>query len=539
MFAGPELDLHHGQTAFALVVVVAWTAFRVIRHYPYLWRSSQIGDVGMGLAPKAVRGTASSVAMVLLDAAVLISAVLVTDQWESPFALMLVIPVFVAGLADGFALAVQISGLIALTITAVELATDAASPGLGTLTIQWIVQLGIAAVVSGAIQRMVGQAQQDHTAAFERLSRLQQANTLLSDLHRVTQQLPVGLDLESVLDATLPATAQVFGADAAIMLLPTTPSSPLWRVARSRGARVGSEIDLDALPAEARRALADTASVVDDLTERPGTGLSDGARSALYARLGAPERPVGLLVLESAAPGHFDKRQLGVVDSLLSPVALAIDNAMWFARVRRVGADEERTRLARELHDRVAQSVAFLGFELDRLARAAGSSPLAEDISRLRVDVRTVVSEIRSALYELRSDVDESRGLVEVITEFADRVMERSNYQVTVVANGTGRLPLLVEREVWRIAQEAMVNAERHGRGDGLTVSWSISSTEGVLEVVDNGIGFATDGRVRADSFGLLGMRERADAIDAELSIATGPAGGTRVRCRIPIRVAG
>ena len=69
-------------------------------------------------------------------------------------------------------------------------------------------------------------------------------------------------------------------------------------------------------------------------------------------------------------PNHFDRRDVELLSGYVEPAALAIDNARWFSRLRTVGAEEERNRLARDLHDRIGQSLAYLAFELDRLIRA-------------------------------------------------------------------------------------------------------------------------------------------------------------------------
>ena len=94
------------------------------------------------------------------------------------------------------------------------------------------------------------------------------------------------------------------------------------------------------------------------------------------------------------------------------------------------------------------------------------------------------------------------------------------------------RLPLLQERELWRIAQEAVTNVEHHAKGSSLAVRWRYDGVEAVLEVVDDGKGFSVGRDGRTDSFGITGMRERADAIGATLEVLSGR-GGTTVRCRL------
>jgi signal transduction histidine kinase len=97
----------------------------------------------------------------------------------------------------------------------------------------------------------------------------------------------------------------------------------------------------------------------------------------------------------------------------------------------------------------------------------------------------------------------------------------------------TGRLPLPQERELWRIAQEAVTNAERHSGGRTVWVRWRCDGSHARLEVADDGVGFETRKAGRMDSYGILGMRERAAGIGATLSVDSTPGRGTTVRCAL------
>jgi signal transduction histidine kinase len=221
-----------------------------------------------------------------------------------------------------------------------------------------------------------------------------------------------------------------------------------------------------------------------------------------------------------------------LVERFADQAALAIDNARWFARIRNVTADEERVRIARDLHDRIGQSLALVGFELDRVHRTAHGTPMAEDIASVRANVRQVVSDVRETLYDLRTEISEREGLVETLANFLDRVSARTGLQTHFDHIGARPLPMRQEREMWRIAQEAIVNVERHAEATRLDIVLRSDGTRAALEVRDNGRGF-TPGSGRADSFGMLGLRERASAIGARLDIESHPGQGTVIRCRL------
>jgi len=199
-----------------------------------------------------------------------------------------------------------------------------------------------------------------------------------------------------------------------------------------------------------------------------------------------------------------------------------------------VGADEERTRIARDLHDRIGQSLAYLAFELDRIVKTnAKGDDVTKQLERLRTDVRGVIGEVRDTLYDLRTDVTDDQDMGGVLREFLDRVEARSSVEIRLDAQSSGRLPLLQERELWRIAQEAVTNVERHARATKVAVTWRSDGARAVLIVADDGIGFPAGKVGRLDSYGIIGMRERAASIGAALDIVSEEGVGTTIRCEI------
>jgi len=243
---------------------------------------------------------------------------------------------------------------------------------------------------------------------------------------------------------------------------------------------------------------------------------------------------IGVLAVEHQAARHFTNRDLELLKGFVEPVALAIDNARWFSRLRTVGADEERTRIARDLHDRIGQSLAYLAFELDRIvARDSKGEALGPALEQLRDDVRSVIREVRDTLYDLRTDVSDSQDMAATLEAYAMRVKDRSGLQVELFCDHDMRLPILQEREMWRIAQEALTNVERHAKATRARVLWRCNGTSAALEITDNGQGFPIGTAGRLDSYGILGMRERASSIGATLELSSQVGRGTRVRCSL------
>ncbi|MCW2759466.1 MAG: two-component sensor histidine kinase [Nocardioidaceae bacterium] len=241
-------------------------------------------------------------------------------------------------------------------------------------------------------------------------------------------------------------------------------------------------------------------------------------------------RPVGVMVLELTRA--VDQRTLLKFQHSLAGGALQLQAALLFDNVRAHATSEERNRLAREVHDGVAQDVASLGYMVDALA-ATASGPQQEQVVALRTAVTKVVAELRASVYDLRNEMRAGHGLGQGVSAFARQIGSRSDLTVHVrLDEGATRLRPDIEAELLRIAQEAMNNARKHSGGHNLWVSCTVRPPYAEIEVVDDGAGL---GRPRHDSHGLRIMRERAETIGAQLDVEslTGPESGTRLRVRL------
>jgi signal transduction histidine kinase len=495
------------------MVVVLYTAFRTVNPVRYL-------------------GNIHSLALVLAEVALHVVAVAATGYWDSPFVFSLASAVIVAGFARGYAFALRVAVAAAVAIGV----PFTLQPGFGAdqarTTVQWSVIMLLVAVIAGYTRRISGEADRQRSLALDRLTRLSDANALLFSLHRVAQSLPASLDMNEVLDTTVTRLRGIVDfSSVAILLFDDTDAH--WQVLRREGVTMPSRLGPTELPSALKRALARNQLVtVPDLAADDATGLSNAAGCGIYTVLPARGAVIGLLAIEHRVPNHFSRRDIEMVNGFVEPVALAIDNARWFSRLRTVGADEERTRIARDLHDRIGQSLAYLAFELDRIvARDAKGDTVSAALMQLRNDVRGVIGEVRDTLYDLRTDVSEASDIADTIEAFVQRLRDRTSIQFTIYADRDARLPILQEREMWRIAQEALVNVERHSKASSVDVHWRCDGRSASLEVIDDGDGFPPGRAGRLDSYGMIGMRERASSIGATLDIRTAPGQGTTVRC--------
>ena len=455
-------------------------------------------------------------------------AVVATGYWESPFVFSLLTAIIVAGFSRGFAFSFRIALASSLAVGVPDLLRDRSN---ARLFAQWATEFILVALVAGYARRISGEADRQQSLAMHRLGRLADANALLFSLHRVAQSLPASLDSDEVLDSTMGRLRDLFDyTAAAVLLFDDTDRS--WAVARREGMRLPPRLDVSEFPPALTRALSEKEVVQEaNLLANGGPGLSPQMYSGIYTVLMARGSVIGLVALEKDQPFHFTSRDAELLTGFAEPAALAIDNARWFARLRTVGAEEERTRIARDLHDRTGQSLAYLAFELDRIVKSdKKGDAVGPSLEQLRSDLRDLIREVRDTLYDLRTDVSETHDMAAVLQLYTERIADRTGLDIAVLARDARRMPLLQERELFRIAQEALANIEKHAEATRVTITWRCDGRTGVLEVTDDGAGFPIGRAGRLDSYGIIGMRERASSIGAVLSVDSEPGVGTRVR---------
>ena len=509
--AWPDFSTTSFRLLFGAVVLIVYAAYRTWRPIPYT------DD----------RSTAPAL---LFEFALATGVVLLTGAWSSPFTFSLLPAAMLAGFSRGSVFAARLTVVCAVIVSAQHLLIDAASVSDGVRDCAaWLAVTSFVAVTSGVARQVSRESARQQSLALDRLGRLAEANALLFSLHRVAQTLPASLDLDEVLDSSMSRLRDLVEFDSVTVLL-YEESDGSWVPVRRKGNRDQPTLDAETLPEALQRALLARGTVHEpDLAKSGGPGLAPRAASGLYCSLRSRGAQIGLIAVESDVPNRYGAKDLELLNGLVEPLGVAIDNARWFSRLRSIGADEERSRIARDLHDQIGQSLAYLGFELDRAVRVTKRSKFQPVLVDLRDQVRSVVKEVRETLYDLRTDVTDAQDVGTTMQVFCDRVKDRSGLDIKVDRHETGRLPLLQERELWRIAKEAVMNAERHAKASTLTITWQCDGKHAELTVADDGIGFDRR-RARDDSYGMVGMRERATTIGATLEIRSARGAGTTVR---------
>jgi ligand-binding sensor domain-containing protein/signal transduction histidine kinase len=200
----------------------------------------------------------------------------------------------------------------------------------------------------------------------------------------------------------------------------------------------------------------------------------------------------------------------------------------------------ERTRIAREIHDNLAQEMSGISVQLEVVARTmpAGAEAATAHLDNARRQVRHGIAEARRYVWDLRSPALENNDLRSALSETARRLTSETTIQARVEVNGTFRpLPPLVEDNLLRIGQEAMNNAVKHADAQQISVNLIFDARRVQLSIRDDGRGF--DKQVVANGktghFGLIGMRERAEQLGGTFSVNSTAGGGTEVVADVPV----
>ena len=226
---------------------------------------------------------------------------------------------------------------------------------------------------------------------------------------------------------------------------------------------------------------------------------------------------------------------------LAAVVLLALRQKLRYAEQRYELVLAERARIAREIHDTLAQGYVGFSIQLEILAELLcqdNKESIVQQLDRTRKDVRRGLADARQSIWALRTQSEEANNLPIQLRQLVDAAAKNGLSAKFSVSGAYRDLTAEMEREVFRVAQEAIQNARKHSGADLLSVELSYGLHDIALEVKDNGRGGATDGALDHDSqhFGLIGMKERAAAIGGTLTIESTSGGGTRILLSAPAR---
>lgn len=266
----------------------------------------------------------------------------------------------------------------------------------------------------------------------------------------------------------------------------------------------------------------------------------------------AQDETVGILNLLLPEAREFAQDELDMLASIGHEVAIAIQRARLFERVRDqehvrrellqrllVTQEEERRRIAQDLHDHAGQMMTALIIQLAQLTSQAEkeSMQMAGGLRKLHALAQQGLDELRKLVYELRPSILDDLGLGPAVRWYADTYVRPAGLEVDMrIEDLTARLPQEIETAAFRIIQEAVTNVLRHARARALEIRVSRRGDELLVFVRDDGQGF-DPGQLSAQTrtLGLHGMRERAQLVGGSLQVLSVPGVGTTVLARLPL----
>ena len=364
---------------------------------------------------------------------------------------------------------------------------------------------------------------------------------------KVSREITAILDIDRLLSRVVELIRQAFDYYGVQIFLVDAGTDQL--VLHAASGEAGRQLRSDGLSLPIQGRSLNSAAVrrneallVNDVSKEPHFWTTDSlpnTRSELVIPLRVGQQVTGTLDVQMNRINAFREDDLLVHQSLGDQIAIAIENARLYDRSRELAILEERTRLARELHDSVTQSLfsvhcqaGAVAIYLERdLARSK------QELEELRRTAHEALQGMRALIFDLRPVSLKEAGLAAALRDQVEQQRRTGGPELLFEGSGDCSLPPRVEEHLFHIAQEALRNAVKHARAERITVSMVVDPECVELSVTDDGRGFdpqslATDDR---RSFGLIGLRERARLLNGSLDILSKPGEGTQVRVRMPI----
>jgi PAS domain S-box-containing protein len=275
------------------------------------------------------------------------------------------------------------------------------------------------------------------------------------------------------------------------------------------------------------------AQFLRSLLDDGAAALLEGMQSWMWVPLAVKNRIMGGIGVAHAALNHFTPHHADLALSVANQAAITMVNAELYEQAQDLAVMEERQRLARNLHDAINQSLFSAGLIAEVLPRVwdqdqdlARSS--LEDLRRL---TRSAQAEMRALLAELRPSTIIDSDLDELLHLLGNALSGRIDIPVVITVTGEVILPAKVQVAFYRVCQEALSNIAKHAKANRVEINLKEEGDMVELHIHDDGIGFDLD-QTFSGHYGLGMMRERAEAVDAQLSITSRPGHGTELFIR-------
>ncbi len=403
-----------------------------------------------------------------------------------------------------------------------------------------------------------------HFTPDESMPTEERRNDLLI-LSRVSAAVSGLGDLDAVLKVGLDKTLEYMdGIQGGIMLLHENGRALKYRVARGLSTEYAEQMRLEVGEGLAGKvAQTGRAVLVDDISEEPGAARPhlidmEGLRAFVSVPLRSRERILGVMNCASRVPHHFVRRDMLLLHSIGDQLGTAVDSARMYEKLNRsrrrywriarrliVAQEEERERIARDLHDETSQVLTGLALKLQVLKEMCDLQNICDDRFRQVLDeahasAKQINREVSRVITDLRPTLLSTMGLVPAIREHVESHLKPLGIEVSFdFQDIKPPPPPEAEISLFRWVQGAVGNIIKHSNAGHVRVSLRRTGDEMRLKVADDGRGFDVDLLQEGEEgqgTGLLIMKERLELVDGSCRIDSEPGRGTTVIARFPLK---
>lgn len=360
-------------------------------------------------------------------------------------------------------------------------------------------------------------------------------------VYTVAQSITGRIQLPQLAGSVLRAVANLFGVEHGAVVLTET--------SRSTGAglqvvtQLGSGLTSAAAEAVMEPCAARTSPfVLEEL--RPLAVVGAGLEGiALVAPLRLERKLLGAMVLIYPASRRFRQSDLWLLSAIASQVTMALRNAQLYLWSEELAIAEERSRIAREIHDGLAQSLAHKILKLDLCLKLIGRDHdrLRSEIETIKESVRADIQDVRHSILTLRPLDLEQRGLQGAVDAYVEQFSRDTGIVTACRIGSLESISPKAQTALFRLMQEALNNIRKHAQATNARVIINVDAAGEIkLEVSDNGRGFDVNAALQRQpgqtGIGLRGMIERAVGADGTIQIDSEPGAGTRIEVCLPSR---
>ncbi|MCL4508579.1 MAG: GAF domain-containing protein [Chloroflexi bacterium] len=372
----------------------------------------------------------------------------------------------------------------------------------------------------------------------------------LEALYKIGTEISALLDLDRILESVVENARQLLGAEVATLSLLDEDAGEL-AVRAVAGTRTAAfqQIRMPVGRGIAGRAVAlgEVIAVADYRIDPSFTHELDaiieaeGLTCHIAVPLSVGDRIVGALYVADRSNRTFTDAEARLLARLANQASIAIENARLYVQVQNLAVLEERDRLAREMHDSLAQSLGYLSLKSNVVAGLLSKGEVSKAEAELRQMERAAddaYADVRESILGLRSTVLPGRGLITTLSQYLHKygLQHHIHVELAVCDNVQIRFSPATEVQVVRIIQEALANVRKHAQASSAWVRFKAEPGWMIVTISDNGRGFDLDEVLArsGDHFGLQTMRERAESVGGQLTVHSTRGLGSEISVRLP-----